>query len=323
MNLDDNFQKTFYAVLGDYNVWPPPREALMFHAELEHGHFDAFGMPNSTIRAVITQKNGKSTQVMTCPIIRGPELSLFILSVTWNFPSIDIHINNHHVATTDSAKIIEESIEWARLESTEQQTIFKDITAENEYWRAKRISELTSLPVRSDRLPATNDEPYIRLHEALKQLSDQTIAIRRGETYQDTALAARLRALICRAKRQYPLLQMCAGKLELPLILYSIPPSLPHHWDPNRDVSFSSSIELSINTHTSPIKTIATQVEMDLDYWLQEQAANLGSKPYTNNEILLAFANTEASHYDVGVEPLVRTLKSMKQNDSARTILHD
>ncbi len=322
MSTEGKFTGVIFALLGEFNVWPAPQEGLIFHEELDEGVIDFFGIPNLAIKVVLTQKNGETSQVETCPIISGPEISLFIFSVTWDFPEIDVHINGHHVASTDTTKVIEENLKWSATENDNKSIIFTDITVDNEQYRTQRIKESCSLQTRADRLPANNEKPYEDLSNALKQLRDQIAAIKRGEMHQDTALAARLRALICRSKSQSPLLQRCAGELKLPLIFYGIPPLLPQYWDPIRDGDLSSPIAFSIKLSASPTKTIATQVAMDLDYWLQMQSANMNEKLYTNDEVVRAFADTEGAHYDNGVEPLVQALKRINHFRAEMTMLH-
>jgi hypothetical protein len=62
---------------------------------------------------------------------------------------------------------------------------------------------------------------------------------------------------------------------------------------------------------------------MDIDFWLQKKAARHQSKFYTNDEVIRAFADTEAAHYDVGIEPLVNALKSVRTGTNDMTMLHN
>lgn len=307
--------------MGPYPYWPALQEERLYQQILENGILDLYATPNSTIKLVLQFQGEYSVEIETCPIISGPQTSQFIFSVSWNHEEVDLYINGYHVTSTNLEQNTESSVQWSASGGSTNTELWQDIINENEQCRATRQSEVLSLTTRPGRIPTSPDKPYVDLSNALKQLNDQIAAIKRGELYHDTALATRLRALICRPRSQKPLLQRCAGELNLPLILYCIPPLLPQYWDPSSDEGIP--ISLSISIDFSPEKVSESQVPMDIDFWLQKKAARHQSKLYTNDEVIRAFSDTEGAHYDIGVEPLVNALKSIQRGTNEMTMLHD
>jgi hypothetical protein len=323
---ETSFSGSLFMVLGPYPSWPAVQEEKLCKKDMDNGILEVYATPNSTIRFALQSKNGDSIELETCQIVSGPQISRFILAASWEDSKVNLHINGHHVASTDQAVVTENSIEWfaTATETREpREFIFIDVSNSNEECKLKRQSEVSSLTTRAGRIPASSDQSYVDLSNALKQLTDQMVAIRRGESYQDTALATRLRALICRppSKSHRPLLQRCAGQLDLPLILYCIPPLLPQYWNPYLAEELPISLAISINF--SPAKIIETQVPMDIDVWLEQQAARGQARHYTNDEVIRAFADTEGAHYDIGIEPLVYMLKRISAGTDELTLLHD
>jgi hypothetical protein len=316
-----NLTGSLFMVMEPHPYWPALQEERLCRRILENGILDLYATPNSTIKLVLQLQGEYSVEIETCPIVSGPQISKFIFSASWDHGEVDLRINGYHVASTNLEQNTESSVQWSASGGPTDTAFWQDITNDNEQCRAKRQSEASALTTGSGRIPTSPDKPYVDLSNALKQLNDQIAAIRRGELYQDTALATRLRALICRPKSQKPLLQRCAGELNLPLILYCIPPVLPQYWNPYSDVG--PPISLSISIDFSPEKVSESQVTMDIDFWLQKKAARYQSNLYTNDEVIRAFADTEGAHYDIGVEPLVNALKSIQRGTNEMTMLHD
>ena len=310
-------------VMGPYPSWPALKEEKLCKKDIDNGILEVYATPHSTIRLTLQSQGGDSVELETCQIVSGPQISRFILSASWEHSKVDLYINGYHVASTDQAVVTENSIQWSATANETREPIFIDVSNANEECKLRRQSEVSSLTTRAGRIPASFDQSYVDLSNALKQLTDQMVAIRHGESYQDTALATRLRALICRppSKSHSPLLQRCAGQLGLPLILYCIPPLLPQYWDPYLVEGLPISLAIAIDF--SPEKIIETQVPMDIDGWLQKRAARGQAKLYTNDEVIRAFADTEGAHYDIGIEPLVYMLKRISAGTDQLTLLHD
>jgi hypothetical protein len=318
---ESNFTGSLFMVMGPFPSWPAFQQERLCQHIIEKGVAELYAMPDSTIKLVLRSKEGHSAELETCPIITGPQTSRFIFSASWDCEKVDLHINGYHVAATDPTKNTEVSVQWSSPVSDSEREIFMNISQDNERCRDRRKDEARSLTAKTGRIVTSSDKPFLDLDNAIKQLNDQITAIRRGELYQDTALATRLRALICRPRSQTPLLQRCAGELNHPLTLWCIPPLLPQFWDPCSDEQLS--LHLSISIDFSPEKISETQVPMDIDFWLQKKAARHQSRCYTNDEVIRAFADTEAAHYDVGMEPLVNALKSVRTGTNDMTMLHN
>ena len=318
---ESNFTGSLIMVMGPFPSWPAFQQERLCQYIIENGIADLYATPDSTIKLVLSSKEGHSAELETCPIITGPQISRFIFSASWDCEEVDLHINGYHVAATDPTKKTEVSVQWSSPVSDSAREIFQNISQDNERCRDRRKDEAGYLTAKNGRIVSSSDKPFLDLENAIKQLNDQIAAIRLGELYQDTALATRLRALICRPKSQTPLLQRCAGELNHPLIFWCIPPLLPQFWVPYSDEQLS--LHLSISIDFSPEKISETQVPMDIDFWLQKKAARHQSKCYTNDEVIRAFADTEAAHYDVGIEPLVNALKSVQTGTNDMTMLHN
>lgn len=308
-------------VLGPFPYWPALQQEKLCQFVLENGVAELYAMPNSTIKLVLQSQEGHLAELETCPIVSGPQASRFILSAIWNDEKIDLYLNGYHVGATDPSSNTEANVQWTVAVSDTERVQFQNISKDNEQYRTRRKDEALSLRAKAGRVITSSDKPFTDLANAIKQLNDQVTAIRRGQLYQDTALATRLRALICRPRSQTPLLQRCAGELDLPLFLYCIPPMLPQYWDPCSDERLP--LHLSISIDFSPEKISETQVPMDIDFWLRKNAARHQLKCYTNDEVIRAFADTEAAHYDVGVEPLVDALRSIRPGTNDMTMLHN
>ncbi len=112
--------------------------------------------------------------------------------------------------------------------------------------------------MRKGRLIAPPEKPYEQLEDACLQLSDLIELLHQGKIYHDTALVARLRALICRARNQHPLLQRIAGELNIALIVYANPAVGPIP-------EIVSTASLQIDNHIALKPVISVDTEMDID----------------------------------------------------------
>jgi hypothetical protein len=317
------FRYSLILLLGEYPTWPPSRMEKLVSVNLEKGLLGVFATTQSSIKVIVTCLDGKSSQVETCQIKHGPQVSKFILGVIIDFPIIDIIINGYNVASTDLGKPIENFIEWHKPISDDISTKSIFINVDNEKYVNERIQNAAITSLKKGRLQAPDEKQYKDLFNAICQIKDQVSAIKRGEMHQDTALSARIRALICHGKNQYPLLQRCAGKLKLPLNIFGIPPMLPEFYDPKNDVNLNLDLDLFIDINITPEKTIETQVPIDIDFWLQMHSGCKHLVKYTNNEIIRSFADTEGAHYDNGIDPFVDSLRSISFNNEEKTMLHE
>lgn len=317
----NKFSHSSFFILGAYPRWPPSRIEKLIGVDLDKGILEVFATSYSTIKVIVTCKDGQSSQVETCPIKYGPQVSQFIFCVIIDFPNIDIIINGYNVASTDLGKPIEKVIEWQKPIREDKGTKAIFIIVDNEKYVNERIKLSSNLSLKKGRIQAPAEKQFNDLFNAICQIKDQVSAIKRGEMHQDTALAARIRALICHGKNQYPLLQKCARNLGLPLNIFGIPPMLPEFYDPKNDENLNPNFIIDINI--SPEKTVETQVLIDIDFWLQMHSGCHHSVKYTNNDIIRSFADTEGAHYDNDIDPFVNSLRSICLNNDERTMLHE
>ncbi len=298
---------TAFLILGDFSPWPPVEQGLMGEFPVEGGNFGLYVMPNARIKIILTFDSGESIQVETCPIENSPVLPKFILTLSWNAAHLAVDINHTHVASTDKTKNIESRITLP-LASTKTPGFFKDISAQNEDWRLKRISQEGGV---SDLIVVAR--VFEQLSDELLQLKDLLAAIRSGKMHHIAGLVRQIRALICTGKNMNPLMQRAGGILGLPLLLYDIPPSV-EDFPQIEGLTFSSSHSFSAD------KNHSTQVPMDLDVWLEQDDSFLGMdntdkellKKYTNNKVIRAFADKEAAHYDRELDPLITYFKQIQ-----------
>ncbi|WP_425409010.1 hypothetical protein [Hyphococcus sp.] len=294
------FEGQFVGVAGPFSNWPPKLPSIILNKQTAAGTIQVTAMPASTLIVATRQHSTILKHVETCPL-KGPDKSPFVLSIRWQGSEIGVWVNGSCAASTDTQQETETSIEWhAPVDANPILSLHKD----NESSREARKKDLLTLKIRANRLPASTDHMINKLQSARLQLADQIASVQRGQIHHDTALAARLRALICHMNNGYPLLQRLAGAFDLPLIVYAVPPS-PEPKD------LITAAQLIIDQHVAPSATYSVDAAMDLDFWLNAEKAHCNGSAYSNNAIIRAYADTEAAHYDEGIEPLVASLKEM------------
>ncbi len=303
-NADKKFTETIFTVFKPLSRWPFKAETLLISRRSDGGVVEVLSTPQSKFAVVVKPIDELPIRLETCSMLQVPQHSAFIFSVAIDYPDIDIRINRHHVASSDITKTVKSVLEWG-MPKDAVLGLGVDLSKQNEECRKNRKREFAKLILRKGRLIAPQEKAYGDLKAACLQLSDSIELLHQGKIYHDTALVTRLRALICRTKGQHPLLQRTAGELNLALIIYGNPASGPIP-------EIVSTASLQIDNHIAMKPVFSVDTEMDIDYWLQLKSAHVNGKPYTNNEIILAFANTEGAHYDKGIEPLVAALKKIR-----------
>lgn len=300
----ERFEGTGTLVLGPLSIWPPSQLSLVLAWQTDAGVVETWASPASTLTVVIKPSRGEPARLESCPI-HGVQTSAFFLCVRWKYPTIDIRVNEHWVASTDTTR---PTVSFVNIPHALTPYVALDLTEENEKHQSARRNEMALIKLRPGRLTASRTKPFHDLANALRQLADQVLALRRGELHQDTALAARLRAVVCRSKSSIPLLQRVAGILDAPLVVYSAIPS--NDFVPQLPIAPHLACDLCMHVFAEPSPPYTTA--MDLDFWLGLSTLELKGLRYTNSQIILAFADTEGAHYDPGVHPLVSALKRLR-----------
>jgi hypothetical protein len=300
----ERFEGTYMPLLGPFSMWPPGELTLLIAWETDAGVTETWATPASTLLVVVKPVGAPPVRVESGQI-HGAERSAFLLCVRWTYPDIDIRVNEHWVGSTDPARYTVSSVE---LPAAAVSSVTLDLADENQKCQVARRKEMVNLRLRQGRLTASPTKPLRDLADARRQLIDLAAAMRRGDLYHDTALAARLRAMVCRSKDNIPLLQRVAGSLDVPLIAYSAIPS--DDFVPPTQTAPIMAGDLCMHIRPEPNPPYATA--MDLDYWLALRTLELKGSRYSNSQVILAFANTEGAHYDLGTDPLVAALRQVR-----------
>lgn len=196
-------------------------------------------------------------------------------------------------ASTDPTDQVESEIAIVRQPTT----VSSDLGARNEDVRISRSQAIKSRTPRPGRTPLTAAETFKELHDDIIQLRDLVSHIDVGRIQHLNGLSALLRKMICRSGTNDPILQRCAGLLNLPLIVYSKIPSAQETANDPPTWSFSSHIRVS--------RDHPNDTALDLDLWLTAQCVELGGEQYDNETVLRAIADTTGAHSDPDWDPLV------------------
>ncbi|MDV6333233.1 hypothetical protein [Asticcacaulis sp. 201] len=257
--------------------------------------------PKPSIIAEMVVSDGRAVRVETCPIL-GMYAGRFLLTIRWSFPILFIDVNSDRVGSNLPGDEVSTAcvVYMPTLAVAPANNDSKNADA-----KRQREDEVAGLVLRKGRLPSTSERDEQLLRNATTQLSELLTAVKNGDLHHDTAMAARLRALVCQMDRPsngYPLLQRIAAAQQLELIVFA---------NANEFVMPKISIvpQLQMSTYPRICQGLAPIHPVDLDRWLRMPGAWLGEQKYTHNAIIRAFADTEADHYDLGEEPLIAELR--------------
>lgn len=173
-------------------------------------------------------------------------------------------------------------------------------------WRSNHFAG-TQREARENRRSKTIDEQLIELEDELQALEELSEQVRAGKNHMLTKVAGSLRALIYWQEKNgklvfsyNPLLLRMAGRLELPLPIFTLPP----------DQEKITDIISDINLYYSPDKASLTkdnhlQVILDFQEWLMMEVGEIyinsinQKRTLTRKDVILEAANTlGGSHFD-------------------------
>ncbi len=309
------FEGTVFFLWSASSTGWPKYHTLWNSWDVEDGNITLWIGPDQRITAVFRPNNAQPYHATSCPVDLeiGADLSV---AVGWKGDAGDIVLegqiagtNRPNVPTADRIVASPRYFFWAGEAFAEA----------NEKCRLKRDEDVSQIRPRGNRRLLSLSEELDQLRDATTQLSDLLAAIGAGRTYFDTALSARIRALICRFKsaQSYPLLQRVAGRRSLPLIVYAFPFDGIKHDHPM--------VKELVVFVIGPVEEKQIKPEyaaMDIDVWLDLRHVSIKGSDYTNNDVLRAVADTTGSHYDASIGPLVEALRSIRLSPEYVTMIN-
>lgn len=285
----------------------PEHHTLWSVLEVASGSVTLWLDPEQKITAVFKPETGPPYSVTSCQVILEAKADLSV-AVTWKGNEGNIYLEGQLAGTSKPDTKTADQITARRRNFFQAGEAYGE---RNEECRLKRHREVSQLAPKKHRRPIGPSEELDQLKAAVRQLSQLTSAVSVGHSHFDTALADRLRALICHFKssQAYPLLQRVAGRYALPLNVHALP------FDGlDRDHWATTDMGLSILGPVSIEQIRPEYAAMDIDIWLELQHVSVKGEDYSNNAVIRAVADTEGSHYDTGAEPVVDALRSLRFN---------
>lgn len=259
-------------------------------------------LTDGRINVAIVNDDGTQTVLTTRPI-RFEEPAHMKLDVGWTGASATVLIeeqlaasNEHEVTETHDILVRPRDFHEAN-----------SCAEGSEAARTTRRSAVEQQAPRHGQRLLTVEENIEALKKRTSILEDHLEMVGAGSVHHFDSLANDIRVLVCRGGRNFnPLLQRCAGHLDkmLPVFGYVQEDA------PDIQEDFPEPV-FHLVFNISPIANDAL-VEMDIDVWLDTRAANIHGRAYTHNDVLRAIADTEGSHHDPSVEPILDLIKSIE-----------
>ena len=291
-----------------YSAQPWPDIHTIIHTvDVNGGSVRVWIGPDRRINAVFKPNESNAFYAQSVPIEFIDESWEMIVSIRWHRDNGDIFINGQMAGSSEPNSSVVEVIRIAQPQYLEKyKEKLPDRSPHIDEYVNRRKTEVAERKQMKERRPVTSEEHQRRLQDAASQLRHIEILIENGHNYFETALADRIRALLCRFKRgpSYPLLQHVAGMKGIPLLVYGMPFS-----GTNTDHSLSEGLKGWLLGPIALQRTNPLLIEMDLDEWLEMKQANVEKKDYTNNDLLRAIADTCGTHYDSSVPPILDFLQ--------------
>lgn len=310
------------AFLKGYNTQPwPGLHTIVYTADVNGGNVRVWIGPDQRMTAVFKPCNKPSFYARSAPIDIVEEPWEMVVAIRWNIDNGDVWVNGQMAGSSDPTASVVQVAQVGRPPYWEKyRKMFPERSPHIQSYIDKRKHEVAQRRHRENQRPVYPEEYEGRLKDAANQIQDTSNFIKEGRRYFDTALADRIRALVCRFERgpSYPLLQHVAGTKEQSLLVYGMPFS-----GTNTECALAEGVQGWILGPLTLNKTHPLLVEMDLDEWLSQEQTNCNGIDYTNNKMLRAIADTCGTHYDTTVEPLVEFLQSISNsNENNNMMIH-
>jgi hypothetical protein len=301
----------FFMLAFDFGPPWPKMFAGVFQLRLEDGFLDI--SVNSLGQLIVeiskTEKSSETllVQVASCPL-HAPMKIPVVLLVTWDLArETKIYINKVLVGSTNvNDSVPPRFVVPPATQQTNVQTY--DFSEENKKATIKRSGKFAGHQPKPNRQLADADYLFDELQSNSDQLLDLLDLMKSGKHNHVSGLSSKLRLLIA-DNTGMPLLQTCAGIVNAPLIVYTLP-------DPGRPLLFTPSMLFKFDTSAVPTDLHGNPI--DIDVWLELMANYENERPYTHREMILAVGNSIGSHVDRNVHPVVTTFQAgiSKLNDS-------
>lgn len=286
------------------NAPSPGKEAAVLLAEhLSDGVMSVSFLATRQLKAQIlehsdTHEGEALAEVTSCEII-NPKNRPFLLDIAWTPDhAIRISVNGETVGTTIAG---EQALDRYTIpEKPKRAADHYDFEKENRLAFSKRNDKLVGAKLVRNRIRMDDDYLFAALTDEVHLIEDSLDHIKAGETHHVKALARSLRTVVANEK-PLPLLQLCAAKLKEPLIVYT-------NANPRLELPVQASKRLIFDVTPEPTELFGNPV--DIDVWFELPAGSTSDAGFTHKELVLAVANSVASHVRQDIHPLVLMLKS-------------
>jgi hypothetical protein len=167
-------------------------------------------------------------------------------------------------------------------------------------------AQAVSNAARTRQRPATLTENLEALERSIRALEHSARTAKLADIALIPVLAGQIRMLVCRSSPSLnPLLQRCAGLLDIPLTVFAAP-TFPLGGElPAVGFDFSFGVT----------RRFQKEQAIDLDLWLADNGAVVGKRSYTRDQLLCAIANKlGGAHHSPVVDELTHHLMMGKSD---------
>jgi len=240
------------------------------------------------------------TKAISCRI--HPEsLKPSIFMVAWSkADGIKMELNGTPIGYSDRSKKVSARHRISAT-TTDSDPPRADFSAKNARAISKRAGRFSALAPKEGTLHGGTQYLTASLRDEAAQLRSLLSLVDKGEKFHIRGISSRLRLLIVRSG-QDPLLQMTAGAMKAPLIVYTC-----HNPKAKNTVVPAFSID-SADISAKP--NLLTSNPVDLDVWLGLEAMQVGSVTIDHETLIGDIGNTIGSHLDINILPSVVALRS-------------
>jgi len=296
--------------------WPQDRHSTIFRQQIDGGFIDFVAASWSQIHAMLVYQRDDAKfpvqfEVFSCPLAITGKPTL-IISVEWVDESVSLYVNGRLVGSTNPFLLIPATLKLEEHAVSVVPGSFEDFSAVNLKKidiRKRGYEKYLNRPRKRERVRADIEHLFTQLVAEERQIADLLRHVREGGLHHVPGLAARLRLTILEGA-PLPLLQLCAAKYDLPLIVHTS--NLP-----TQKLSQDISMYFTGNISGPPNHIFLNPV--DLDRWLEFVGVVIGAKQYTNSKVLIDIGNTLGAHVDPDIAATVSTMRTMTVAQTART----
>lgn len=255
------------SVFTEFQVssWPPPVTQTFLRKSDGRQGLTIRAKPSGRLRVELVRQGYEPVVIRSKHLdVRTP--TLLRLNVVWRGTEAAVAANGQVVGT--SSEVFPEGVVTpAHIQQTEALTDHVD----NQRAQASRVQRADLMRARLGSEGAQVDSWFASLSTASQVVADLAEMVRQGRHHHLAGLTAELARLIVGGQRHEPLLQMCAGLVDAPLLVYA--PVAPPARTSEPVIRLTSAFDVTSG------RDERHHLGVDLDVWLQHDVPLPGGQP--------------------------------------------